>query len=177
MPANESGPGSSSGEILEPMSQAYVRAVEAAYETLASRGLEAFADHSADEIEWQAMRGHWRGRQAGCAYLQEWLDLFDDFDTDVVELIDAPDGQVVTYLRYSGRATGSGLVVPPEYFAIVIEVRDGKITRAREYATRAEALEAGGAAGVGFKAGEYRRAHGRLDRPLRRSDESIFQAP
>ena len=49
------------------MSQENVRVVEAAYESLASSGLEAFADHWADEIEWQTMRGDWRGRQAGCA--------------------------------------------------------------------------------------------------------------
>ena len=122
------------------MSQENVRVVEAAYEALASSGLEAFAGHWADEIEWQTMRGHWRGRQAGCAYMHEWLDLFDEFSTDVVELIDAPDEQVVTYLRYSGRAKRSGIEVPPEYFAVVIEVRDGKIARGREYATRAEAL-------------------------------------
>ena len=126
------------------MSQQTVRVVQEAYETLASSGLEAFADHWADDIDWRTMRGHWHGRQAGCAYLQDWLDLFDEFDSDVVELIEAPDDQVVTYLRYSGRAKRSGIQVPPEYFAIVIEVRDGKIARAREYATRAEALEAAG---------------------------------
>ena len=126
------------------MSQENVRVVEAAYKTLASSGVEAFADHWADEIEWQTMRGHWRGRQAGCAYMHEWLDLFDEFNTDVVELVDAPNEQVVTYLRYSGRAKRSGIEVPPEYFAVVIEVRDRKLTRAREYATRGEALEAVG---------------------------------
>lgn len=52
-----------------------------------------------------------------------------------VELVDAPNEQVVTYLRYSGRAKRSGIEVPPEYFAVVIEVRDRKITRAREYAS------------------------------------------
>ncbi|MET0512742.1 MAG: nuclear transport factor 2 family protein [Thermoleophilaceae bacterium] len=126
------------------MSQENVRVVAAAYEALASSGLEAFADHWADDIEWQAMRGRWHGRQAGCAYLQEWFDMFDEFNGDVVGLTDAPNEQVVTYLRYSGRAKRSGLKVPPEYFAIVIEVRAGKIARAQEYATRAEALEAVG---------------------------------
>ncbi|MET0511785.1 MAG: hypothetical protein ABW135_08910 [Thermoleophilaceae bacterium] len=78
------------------MTQENVRVVGAAYESLASSGLEAFSDHWADEIEWQTMRGHWRCRQAGSAY---------------------------------------------------IEVRDRKITPAREYATCAEALEAVGLRG------------------------------
>ena len=40
------------------MRQENVRVVEAAYDSLASSGLEAFSDHWADEIEWQPMRGH-----------------------------------------------------------------------------------------------------------------------
>ena len=76
--------------------------------------------------------------------MQEWLDQFDEFATEVVELIDASGERVVTCLRYSGRAKRSGVEVPPEYFAVVIEVRGGTIARAREYAARAEALEAVG---------------------------------
>jgi ketosteroid isomerase-like protein len=34
--------------------------------------------------------------------------------------------------------------VPPEYFAIVIRVRDGEIAQATEYASRGEALVAVG---------------------------------
>ena len=34
--------------------------------------------------------------------------------------------------------------MPPEYFAIVMRIRDGKIVEGVEYATRGEALEAAG---------------------------------
>jgi ketosteroid isomerase-like protein len=37
--------------------------------------------------------------------------------------------------------------VPPEYFAIVVQVRDGDIVRGVEYRTREEALEAAGPRG------------------------------
>ena len=124
------------------MSQQNVRVVEEAYEALASRGIEAFADHWAEDVDWRTMRDHWQGRQAGRAYMRDWLDLFDEVHTDVIALIDAPGDQVVICLRYSGRAKRSGVQVPPEYFAILFEVRGGKIAQAREYATRAEALEA-----------------------------------
>ena len=124
------------------MSQQKLRVVEEAYEALASGGIEAFANHWAEDVDWRTTRDHWQGRQAGRAYMRDWADLFDEVHTDVVGLIDAPGDQVVTYLRYSGRAKRSGVQVPPEYFAILFEVRDGKIARAREYATRAEALEA-----------------------------------
>jgi hypothetical protein len=41
----------------------------------------------------------------------------------VVELIDAGNDQVVTYLRYSGRLKPSGMEVPPEVLEAV-GVRD-----------------------------------------------------
>jgi ketosteroid isomerase-like protein len=135
---------SASGDTGRAMAQENVRVVEAAYDVLASSGLEEFAERWAEDIEWRAMRGRWRGRQAGLAYMREWLDLFDEFHTEVVELIDAGNDQVVTYLRYSGRLKASGMDVPPEYFAIVMGVHDGKIAHALEYATREEALEAVG---------------------------------
>ena len=52
------------------MSQENVSVVEDAYRALTGSGLEAFADHWADDIEWRAMRGRWRGRNAGLAYMR-----------------------------------------------------------------------------------------------------------
>jgi ketosteroid isomerase-like protein len=126
------------------MSQENVRIVEAAYEALSSSGIDAFSDYWDDDIEWQTMRERWRGRRAGRAYLQEYVDLFDDFRTEPLELVDAGAERVVIYLRYSGWAKRAGMEVPPEYFAIVIDIHEGKLVRAVEYATRREALEAAG---------------------------------
>jgi hypothetical protein len=36
--------------------------------------------------------------EAGLADMREWLDLFDDFTTEPIELIDAGDQQLVIYL-------------------------------------------------------------------------------
>jgi ketosteroid isomerase-like protein len=124
------------------VSRESVNVVEAAYAVLADSGLEAFAGYWADEIEWRAIGGSWRGRDAGLAYMQAWLDLFEDFITEPVEVIDGGGDHAVIWLRYSGRLKRSGMEVPPEYFAILIEVRDGKMVRAREYATRDEAVDA-----------------------------------
>jgi ketosteroid isomerase-like protein len=126
------------------MSQENVEAVRKAYEALSTKGIDAFSDHWADQIEWRTMRDHWHGKEAGRAYLHELLDLFDDLTTETVDLTDAGDEHVVAYLRYGGRSKRSGMAVPPEYFAILMEVRDGKITHALEYATRKEALAAVG---------------------------------
>jgi ketosteroid isomerase-like protein len=127
------------------MSRASVSTVEAAYEALARDGLDAHARYWADDIEWQATGGSWRGRAAGRRYLQAWFDLFDDFTTETLEIVDAGSDQVAVWIRYSGRVKGSGMEPPPEYFAALIEVRDGKLARAREYATLDEALEAAAA--------------------------------
>lgn len=126
------------------MSRQNVEVVRAAYETLTAGGPDAFSDYWADEIERRTMRDRWRGKEAGRAYLQEIADLFDDFITEPLELIDAGDDQVVLYLRYGGRSKRGGVSVPPEYFAIVLDVRRGKIVRGLEYRTRQEALAAVG---------------------------------
>lgn len=126
------------------MSEENVEVVRAAYRALNSRGVEAFSEFWADDIEWRTMRDHWRGPQAGLAYLRELYELFDDFTTETVELRDAGHEHVVAYLRYGGRSKRGGVAIPREYFAIVIRVRDGAIAEASEYATRREALEAVG---------------------------------
>jgi ketosteroid isomerase-like protein len=127
------------------MSREGVRLVEAAHEALSSRGLEAFAEYWADDVDWQAVGGRWRGKDAGRRYMREWFEFFDDFTTELLEVIDAGDERVVAWIRVSGRAKGSGIEPPPQYFSVVFEVRDGKIARAWEYATLDEAVEAAGA--------------------------------
>src|SRR5919106_4672900 len=124
------------------MSEENVEVVRAAWAAWERDGLAGFAEYWADDIEWRAMGGRWRGKDAGRAYLNEWLELFDEFKPEPIEVIDAGDELVVTVLRYSGREKRSGMDVPPEYFVIVNKVGDGKMVTGREYATRAEALEA-----------------------------------
>jgi ketosteroid isomerase-like protein len=126
------------------MSQENVEVVEAAWRAWPYGGLDAFAEYWADDIEWRAIGGQWRGREAGRAYLQEWLDLFEEFKPEPIEVIDAGTNQVVTLVRYSGRAKRSGIEVPAEYFAVVNEIHNGKIVSGREYTTREQALEAVG---------------------------------
>jgi hypothetical protein len=60
-----------------------------------------------------------------------------------VELIDAGKNQVVAVIRISGRAKLSGVETDLTY-AAVYGIRDGRVARGREYATRDEALEAAG---------------------------------
>jgi ketosteroid isomerase-like protein len=60
-----------------------------------------------------------------------------------LEPIDAGEDQVVAVLRVMGRAKLSG-VETDLIFATLYTIREGKIARGREYATRDDALEAAG---------------------------------
>ena len=77
--------------------------------------------------------------------MQDWLDTFEDFRFEPVELIDAGEDRVIGVVRISGRAKLSG-VETDLTFAVLYSIRDGKIARGREYWTRDEALEAVGVA-------------------------------
>jgi ketosteroid isomerase-like protein len=126
------------------MSRENVQVVRDAYEALSNSGLEQFSDYWADDIHWQTMRARWRGKDAGRAYLQELLDMFDEFATEVVDVVDAGGDRVVVHLRYGGRSKLTGLPVPAEYFAVVMSIRDGQIADALEFQSRMEAFEAVG---------------------------------
>jgi ketosteroid isomerase-like protein len=52
------------------MSEENVELVKAAYDVFATSGPEAFSDYWADNIEWEAIGGRFRGRDAGRAYMQ-----------------------------------------------------------------------------------------------------------
>ena len=131
------------------MSQENVEIVQAALNAMASGGLDALAEHWTDDIDHRAIegsiddRGPIHGEEAMRAYVQDWIDTFDEFRADALELIDAGEDQVVAVLRVMGRAKLSG-VETDLTFATLYTIREGKIARGREYATRDEALEAAG---------------------------------
>jgi ketosteroid isomerase-like protein len=131
------------------VSQENVAAVEAAYEALARSGLDPFLEHWTDDLDHRSIegapddRGPIHGKNAMRAFVQDWIDTFDEFTIEPVELTDADGDVVVAVLRYGGRAKLSGIETD-ETFGVVFTIRDGKIARGREYRTRDQALEAAG---------------------------------
>jgi ketosteroid isomerase-like protein len=73
--------------------------------------------------------------------MQDWLDMFDDFRAEPLELIEAGEDKVIAVVRISGRAKLSGVETDLTY-AELWTLRDGKIARGRQYFTREEALKA-----------------------------------
>jgi ketosteroid isomerase-like protein len=131
------------------MSQENSAAVEAAYMAFAEEGLGRFIEHWTDDLDHRSIegapddRGPIHGRAALRAYIQDWIDTFDEFRIEPVELIDFDDDQVVAVMRFGGRAKLSGLETDST-MGVVFTIRQGLIARGREYTTRGEALEAAG---------------------------------
>jgi ketosteroid isomerase-like protein len=131
------------------MSEENVETVRFAYDALSNSGLDEFIECWADDLDHRGIRGApddpgpIHGRDAMRSYIQDWIETFDDFKIQPLELIDAGEERVVGILRIGGRAKLSG-VETDQTFGAVFTVRDGKICRGREYATRAETLEAAG---------------------------------
>jgi ketosteroid isomerase-like protein len=100
------------------------------------------------DVEWvltEQMEGRavWTGREEIFEFLRTWTEQFDDWSFQVDRLIDAGDDRVVVLLHQSGTGKGSG--VPVEWNSgVVYELRDGRVVRATNYSTLAEALEAAG---------------------------------
>jgi ketosteroid isomerase-like protein len=131
------------------MSQENVEIVRDAAVAFNRGDLDAWFEYGADDIDYRAAegalddRGPMHGKDAVRAYAQDWLDMFDDFKSEVLELIDAGEDQVIAVLRISGRAKLSGVETDLTYAALYT-IRDGKVARGREYWTKEQALEAAG---------------------------------
>ena len=131
------------------MSEENVKAVRDAAAAFNRGDLDTWSEFWADDIDYRAIegaiddRGPMHGKAAVRAYVQDWLDNFDNFRSEAVELLDAGEDTVIAVVRISGLAKLSGIETDLTYAALYT-IRDGKIARGREYWTRDEALEAAG---------------------------------
>ena len=132
------------------MSEENVEVVRVAYEAFAREGLDRFMEHFTDDVEYDVLTGggslvlgEVHGKDAVRAYFQDWIDTFDGFWQELVELIDAGGVTVFTEERYGGHARLSGVDTDQANWT-VFTIRDGKIARGHEYETREQALEAAG---------------------------------
>ena len=131
------------------MSQENVQIVKVAYDTFASRGLEPFMERFTADVEYRAVvgapddRGPIHGKEAVQAWLQDWIDMFDGFRMELVELVDAGEEMLVGAERYGGRAKLSGVDIDSTIWT-VFTISDGKIGSGHEYSSREQALEAAG---------------------------------
>ena len=86
--------------------------------------------------------GTWEGLDGVRAFVEEWMEAFDEFRVTPDEFIDHEDAVVVA-VTYRGRGRGSHLTLTDRWF-YVYRFRDGKVFRWRPYRARSEALKAVG---------------------------------
>jgi ketosteroid isomerase-like protein len=132
------------------MSQENIEIVRDAFVAYNRGDLDAFLDeYCADDIDYRAAEGALddhgpiQGKDGLRAFMQDWLDMFDDFKAEPVELIEAGEDKVIAVVRISGRAKLSGVETDLTY-AELWTLRDGKVAWGRQYWTRDEAVEAAG---------------------------------
>ena len=131
------------------MSQENVEVVRVAYNAFAREGLDRFMEHFTDDVDYHVLgadgliHGPIHGKNGVRAWLQDWIDMFDGFWMELIELIDAGGVTVFTAERYGGRARLSGVEADSANWT-VFTIRDGKIASGYEYETRELALEAVG---------------------------------
>jgi ketosteroid isomerase-like protein len=106
-------------------------------------GVVAFLD---PEIEWRGYThipesGTLHGRDEVKAWLERFLDAWQQLDIEVTELIDS-DEWVVALVRFRGFGKGSGVPVEGGTDAHVWTVQDGRIVAVTLYQGTQEALEA-----------------------------------
>jgi ketosteroid isomerase-like protein len=123
---------------------AIVREVFALY----ARGdFEALAPFLAPDFEMEQLDRHpeggvYLGQGASQRSMEEWAAMFDDFEWEPEELLDAGE-HVVAIVAEHGRPRGGGLPLD-ERFGLVFTFRDERIARMRWCHDRAEALRVAG---------------------------------
>jgi len=135
------------------MSQENVEIVRRVYEAVARRDTATVLSLYDPNVEWDGARSRWaevmpgmrefRGHEALRRFFREYYEMWETFEDDVQELIDAGD-HVVCVVSSRGRGRASGLDVEWAGNAGVWTIRDGKVTRVVWFSTREEALAAAG---------------------------------
>jgi ketosteroid isomerase-like protein len=88
-------------------------------------------------------RSFWRGREEYVEWFRIWTGEFEDWSLHLDRLIDAGHDRVVALTHQSGTGKGSG--VPVELnVGVIWELNGGRVVRARNYLSHADALEAAG---------------------------------
>jgi ketosteroid isomerase-like protein len=120
------------------MSEENVEVVRVAFERFRS---PEFFDLFAPDIEWTVRRdlpdaGVYHGHDGMREVIARFDEVLDDIWIEPVELIAVDKEQVVVPLRWGGRGKGSGVDFEERRETWLFTVRDGRIARIREFATR-----------------------------------------
>ena len=135
------------------MSQENVEVVRRLFDAVARRDDETVLALYDPDVEWDGSRHRWaevlagdpvwRGHDGLRAFFQQYYEMWEDFETDLEELIDAGE-HVVSIVTQRARGRSSGLDVEWTDSIGVWTIRDGRVVRVVWFPTREEGLEAAG---------------------------------
>lgn len=128
------------------MSAENVEIVRRMFDAYNRGDFEASLEHVAEDVEWgpppdmledaRPYRGHDEVVSSFARFMQGWAEIRVDID----QAIEAGD-RVVLRTHWQGRSKGTGIEVD-QWIAQVVDLRDGKVVKVRQFRELPEALAA-----------------------------------
>jgi ketosteroid isomerase-like protein len=84
--------------------------------------------------------GTYSGHEGFLTWIGQWLDAWEDFRIEVIEVSAVDDERVLVEVDQHGRGVGSGVEVSQRGLAYLLTVRDGLIVRLYLYGDPAAAI-------------------------------------
>ena len=128
------------------MSEQNAEIVRAAYEAFDRGDLDAVSELQDPAVEWRTSEEDpdaaiHSGREAVRRYFEGYLETFPGLRAELEECVGVSERQVLTTVRYTGRARASGMEMDWRQ-SVLYTLRAGLIVRVEEYFDRDQALEA-----------------------------------
>jgi ketosteroid isomerase-like protein len=134
-------------DTRQAMSQENVEIARRNHEAFRRGDWEGFlrdVDPSVEFVELPAFGTRtYHGHEGLMDALRWWPSQWDEFESEILEVIDVDDEHVVSLLRNHGRGKTSGVEVAEEV-ALLSTIRNGKATRVEMFRSVSEALGAAG---------------------------------
>ena len=130
------------------MSKENVKVVRAFHRTLEAEDREAWRECFHPDVEWDVTASGmpapdvYHGHAGIADFFRDWFSIWDELETEMLDVIDAGDTVVVTFRQW-GRGRESGVPIDQDFFG-VYDFADGKVKRFRLFESREDALAAAG---------------------------------
>ncbi len=134
------------------MAESELALVRRAWDRWLAGDLDGIFELYSDDIYWDMTHFRdwpepvYRGKDGVRRFLDEWLEVLEDYEAGVDEMMAAPDGRIVILAWQRGRGHTSGLKVEWQW-AQINSIEDGLIVRIDNYDDRAAALREAGLPG------------------------------
>jgi ketosteroid isomerase-like protein len=118
--------------------------VRALFDDFGGGDFEAAFGKVAEDVDWGEppdmpdTGGAYRGHEGLVEGFGRFMRAWERIEVDLEDVVERDDGRVVVQTHWRGRSKGTGIEVD-QRVAQVYELRDGKVTRVRQFRTLEEA--------------------------------------